>query len=91
LVFAVTFAMVLIFKPTAHTAGELSQLQKGMTPAEVRQILGEPKISQGSVITPNAAEETWTYSLPASRWSVTTEEYQLKFYEGTLDSWWKVK
>ena len=89
--FAATFAVVMLFKPGSPTAADLSRIQKGMTPAEVRAILGEPKSSLRQTLTPGDPEETWTYSLPASHWSVVNDEYQMKFYQGKFDSWWKIE
>jgi len=89
--FIIAFAIVMLYRPGQPTAADLSRLAPGMTPAEVTAILGEPKMTLESKITAEKTEATWTYDLPASKWSVVTQSYQLKFYEGKLDSWWKVK
>ena len=89
--FAVTLAVVLLYKPGAVTAGDLDRLKQGMTPEEVLAILGEPAIGVRATIVPGDAERVWTYSLPASHWSVTKSHYQLRFADGQLDSWWQMK
>jgi outer membrane protein assembly factor BamE (lipoprotein component of BamABCDE complex) len=87
--FLATFAVTVLYKPGKPTAADLSLLQAGMTPAQVTGILGEPKINTQSYVVPGNPEETWTYYLAASRWSLKTQTWQLKFYQGRLDSWWK--
>lgn len=91
LVFVVTFFTVMLIRPYPHTAGDLSRLQRGMTQDEVMAVLGEPKILTRLHPSPGVTEETWTYSLPASRLGLNLAEYQLAFRDEKLDSWWKVK
>ena len=90
-VFILAFAVVMIYKPGRPTAGDLERLQKGTTPAAVATVLGEPYITLGETTQSGSYEETWTYHLPASHWSVTRQTYQLKFFDGQFDSWWKVQ
>jgi hypothetical protein len=89
--FLVTFFAVTLYKPGAHTVGDLKRLEKGMTPIQVRAVLGEPDIISRSSSDTSLADELWTYTLLRSHWSVTKEDYQLKFFQGRLDIWWKVK
>jgi len=89
--FGATLAVVLLYEPDAVTAGDLERLTKGMAFHEVRAVLGEPDISLRPSVVPGDPHDVWTYSLPASRWSVTEADYQLKFYDGQLDSWYKLK
>ncbi len=89
--FGATLAVVLLYKPGAVTAAGLSRLEKGMTTEDVLSILGKPTLDLSATLVRDDPEEVWTYSLPASRWSVTKSDYQLRFYEGSLDSWWKVE
>ncbi len=88
--FAATLAVVLLYKPKSVTAADLSRLAKGMTREEVVVVLGEPNLNLRATLVRDDPEEVWTYSLPASHWGVTKSEYQVKFYQGHLDSWWKV-
>lgn len=90
LAFGATLAVVLLYKPGAVSARDLARLEKGMTQPEVIAILGEPKVSVRAAVVRDDPEEVWTYSLPPSRWSVTELDWQLKFYQGELDSWWRV-
>ena len=87
-VFLATFAVTLLYKPGRSTVRDLSRLETGMTPLQVTGILGEPNISLQTHVTSDNTEETWTYYLPKSRWSAITQTWQLKFYNGRLDSWW---
>ena len=87
--FIVAFAATVVYKPGKPTASDLSRLELGMLPGQVTAILGDPNISMQSYVIPNNPEETWTYYLPAGRWSVKTQTWQVKFYNGKLDSWWK--
>jgi hypothetical protein len=89
--FVLAFAVVLLYKPGAPTAGDLERLQRGMTPEEVVAVLGEPRMSVRGTMIGAEREQLWTYMLTESRWGVVREEYQLKFFDGRLDSWWKVK
>ena len=86
--FALVFIAVMLYKPGEATVADLERLEAGMTPDEVQAILGEPKISVQNQVVPGNPEETWTYYLAKSRWSVKRQTWQLKFYHGQLDSWW---
>jgi len=90
-VFAVTLAVIVLYEGDAVTAGELARLEKGMTFSEVKATLGEPDISLRASVVPGDRESVWTYSLPASHWSVTEADYQLKFYDGELYSWYRLE
>jgi len=89
--FAIVLIAVLLYKPGEATAADVKRLAVGMTPDEVTAILGEPNISVQSRVVPGNPEETWTYYLAGSRWSVKRQTWQLKFYHGQLDSWWMMK
>lgn len=89
--FFAVFLVTVLYKPGVPTAVDMKRLGIGMSPGEVTAILGEPKISLQSYVTPGNPEEMWTYYLPASRWSPKTQTWQLKFYDGKLDSWWQQK
>ncbi len=89
--FLAAFAVAALYRPGAITAHDLSRLKQGMTRDEVRAILGEPTIPVRATMTGSDREEVWIYALPYSHWSVTKADYQLKFFDGRLDTWWKVK
>ncbi len=89
--FGATLAVTVLYKPRAVTARELSRLEKGMTFEQVKAILGEPRVSLRASIVPDDPETVWTYALPASRWSVTEADYQLKFNQGRLETWYKLE
>lgn len=89
--FGATLAVMVLYKPSAVTAHELSRLEKGMTFEQVKAILGEPKVSVRASIVRDDPETVWTYGLPASRWSVTEADYQLKFYQGQLETWYPLE
>lgn len=89
--FAMTFAVVMIYKPNIPVVGDLDRLEKGMTRLQVTQILGPPDMSVSSTMGTGDEDLVWTYALHASHWSVTKTHYQVRFYEGKLDSWYKVK
>ncbi len=88
--FGATLAAVLLYNPSATTANELLRLKNGMTFDEVKAILGEPKVSVRASVVQGDPETVWTYSLPASHWSVTEADYQLRFYNGELETWFPV-
>jgi len=90
-IFAATLGTVVLYEPGAVTAGELARLEKGMTFSEVKAIMGEPDMTVRASVVPGDRETVWTYSLPASHWSVTEADYQLKFYDGRLDGWYRVR
>ncbi|MHC4713987.1 MAG: hypothetical protein ACYTAN_12075 [Planctomycetota bacterium] len=89
--FGATLAVTVLYRPGAVTARELSRLEKGMTFERVKAILGEPKVSVRASIVRDDPETVWTYSLPASHWSVTEADYQLKFNQGQLETWYKLE
>jgi hypothetical protein len=90
-VFLAVFAVVVLYKPNAHTASDLKKLQAGMTMDDVKAIAGEPRIALPATTVAGAEEDVWTYALPASHWSVTKADYQVKFYKGRFENYWKVK
>ena len=90
-VFILVFAVIALYKPSAHTAGDLARLTPGMTMQEVKALLGDPHIEVRATMTPGDEEDVWTYALPAAHWSVTKADYQVKFYKGRFDMWWKIK
>ncbi len=89
--FILTLAVVMLYKPGQPTAGDMKRLEQGMTPGEVIALLGEPRIATRATVTAGDKEEVWTYALPETHWGLVKEDYQLKFFEGRLDSWYKIK
>lgn len=91
LIFAGTLAVIVLYRGDAVTARALERLEKGMSFSDVKAILGEPDISLRASVVPGDRESVWTYSLPASHWSVTEADYQVKFYDGLFDSWYRLE
>jgi len=90
-VFLAVFAVVVLYKPNVHTAADLKKLSAGMTMDQVKAIAGEPRISVRASAVAGDEEDVWTYALPASHWSVTKADYQVKFYKGRFENYWKIK
>ena len=90
-VFAAVLVIVILYSPSGPTLSDLNRLSRGMSPSDVKAVLGEPPLTLPSLSLAGSPEDTWTYYLPRSHWSVSRETWQLKFYEGRLDSWYKMR